>query len=527
MYIAIKAPGRAASPPLKMNNKGNDIVLTVKKDVAVIGSGPAGTSAAYVAAENGLDVIIIEKSLKTGGMSGGGNGLFAIGTKEQQSMNLGLSLEDCYRRFMETGHYTADGRIVRELFARSAETIEWLKARGAEFEKIPSAYYPGAPFTWHKRVDDGPPPPKPGGDEGGEPPGMPPMGMLHLVYATLTARFPNVQIMTETTAKKLVKSDDGRISGVICAGKDGQDIMIEAPAVMIATGGFGNSPQMVRNYTGYPVGEGVFSFGAPTAVGEGLQMAWEAGADTDNILIETIACMEPPCSGPGGVPMNGGVLRQPTMLFVNLEGERFMSEECMRHFGYAGNAVYRQREHCAFAIMDADTNEYYENNAWDWQLTGEYNKSDDFLGFVQKMIDKGYGHFFVADSLDELAEKTGIGKDNLKKTVGDYNRYCETGRDELFFKSAKYLRPVKTPKYIAARFQIGAYGTMGGIRINYRAEVLDKAGSPIPGLYAGGFDANSIFGDTFPFEFAGIGSTFSFVYGRIAGESLSEFCKNR
>ena len=65
-----------------------------------------------------------------------------------------------------------------------------------------------------------------------------------------------------------------------------------------------------------------------------------------------------------------------------------------------------------------------------------------------------------------------------------YNGFCEKGHDEVFNKSHRLLRPIKTPRFYAGRFLPGAYGSVGGIKINHRTEVLNKQWKAIPGLYA-------------------------------------------
>jgi len=132
----------------------------------------------------------------------------------------------------------------------------------------------------------------------------------------------------------------------------------------------------------------------------------------------------------------------------------------------------------------------------------------------------------VADSIEELAEKTGIDPSGLKKTLAEYNRSCEKGYDDLFNKPHRYLRPLKTPKFYAARFFPGAYGSVGGIKINHRTEVLDKNWDEIPGLYAAGNDACSIYGDSYVFVLPGNTMGFAVNTGRIAGENASEYIRS-
>jgi fumarate reductase flavoprotein subunit len=145
---------------------------------------------------------------------------------------------------------------------------------------------------------------------------------------------------------------------------------------------------------------------------------------------------------------------------------------------------------------------------------------------VKQAIAKGHPNLFVVDSLEELASKTGINLANLKKTVEEYNKACDTGRDEIFHKSVRYLRPVRQPPFYAGRYFPSGYGTLGGIKINYKTEVITKDHEPIPGLYAAGVDANSIYADSYIFIFPGNTMGFALNSGRIAGENAAEYAKS-
>ena len=87
------------------------------------------------------------------------------------------------------------------------------------------------------------------------------------------------------------------------------------------------------------------------------------------------------------------------------------------------------------------------------------------------------------------------------------------------------MRPIKTPKFYAGRFLPGAYGSVGGIKINHRTEVLNKQWKEIPGLYAAGTDACSIYGDSYVFILPGNTMGFAINSGRIAGENAAAFAK--
>ena len=112
---------------------------------------------------------------------------------------------------------------------------------------------------------------------------------------------------------------------------------------------------------------------------------------------------------------------------------------------------------------------------------------------------------------------------NLKKTVAEYNEACETGRDYLFHKNPKYLRPLIKPRFYAGRFSLGGYGSLGGIKINWKTEVLTKDQDVIPGLYAAGVDANSIYADSYAFILPGNTLSFALNSGRMAGANAAEY----
>ena len=132
----------------------------------------------------------------------------------------------------------------------------------------------------------------------------------------------------------------------------------------------------------------------------------------------------------------------------------------------------------------------------------------------------------MADTIEDLAAQTGIDPVGLARTVEEYNGFCLQGYDELFNKAHHLLRPIETPRYYAGKLLPGAYGTLGGIKINERAEVLDRSWKPIPGLYAAGTDACTIYGDSYVFILPGNTMGFAINTGRIAGEGAVESARS-
>ena len=111
----------------------------------------------------------------------------------------------------------------------------------------------------------------------------------------------------------------------------------------------------------------------------------------------------------------------------------------------------------------------------------------------------------------------------LQETVDEYNRACEKGFDEIFEKDRKYMQPIKKSKFYACRFFSGAYGTLGGVKINFKTEVLTSDFTVSPGLYAVGLDSCAIYGDSYPFILPGNTMGFALNSGRIAGENAATY----
>jgi fumarate reductase flavoprotein subunit len=474
----------------------------LETDIIVVAAGAAGLAAAIAAAESGAKVIAFEKASTTGGTGSMGMGLLGVESRLQRLKMLGPTKDEAFKVFMDYTHWQVDARLVRAYMDKAATTIDWLENMGVEFMD-PCAYFPGGRATWHIV--------KPGGE-----------GCASNMFRIMTERAKEmgVQILLRTPVEKLVKQGD-KIVGVMAEDRSGEPIEAYAKAVIIATGGFGDNPQWIKKYTGYEWGRDLQSFRIPGLVGDGIRMAWEVGAARTEMRMELIYLM------PGELnPELAETFRQPHLL-VNLLGERFINEEIMPNTAFTGNAISRQKDRTAFLIFDENIKRHMESVGFDfYHLVFPFTKVKNLDALMKEAFDSGYKDVFVADSLEELADKTGIDPDGLKATVDEYNKYCEKGFDPIFNKSHKLLRPIKTPRFYAGKQLPGAYGSLGGIKINHKAEVLDKDWKKIPGLYAAGTDACSIYGDTYVFILPGNTMGFALNSGRIAGENAAEYIKS-
>ncbi len=231
--------------------------------VCVIAAGPSGLSAAVQAAENGAEVIVLEKAKAVGGAANMGMGPLGIGTRYQKQQMIDITVEKAFNMFMDYTHYNVDARLIKRYFAQSAGTIEWLEDMGVEFEGA-FKYFPQSEATWHIVKTDK---------------GIGPRAASFMNRALYQRALElGVTVLLETPAGRILK-EDGRVTGVLAKGPDNEDIEVKCKAAIICTGGAGANKRMIKDLVGLEHGKNVFNFAIPGIMGDGLRMAWEAGAD--------------------------------------------------------------------------------------------------------------------------------------------------------------------------------------------------------------------------------------------------------
>lgn len=471
--------------------------------IGVIAAGPSGLSAAVQAAQMGRTVIVLEKAAAVGGAANMGMGPLGIGTRYQKEQMIDISVEKAFHMFMDYTHYNVDARLIKRYFSQSAETIQWLEDMGVEFEGA-FRYFPQSEATWHIVKTDK---------------GIGPRAASFMNRALYEKALElGVTVLLEHPAKSLIKKGN-KIVGIVAVNPEGEEIRINCDAAIICTGGAGANKKMIKELTGLSHGKDVFNFAIPGLMGDGLRMAWEAGADKLPVRIEMA------CDIGGGEPTTSGVtniMKQPNLL-VNKFGKRVMNEDYMQNTTYLSNVANHQKDKTCFSIVDTSIVKYYIKHGVDvTSLVTPNPDVSDFYEGIQMLMKNGSKNYFAADTLEELAEKAGIDGNNLKETVEDYNYFCDS-RDMEFFKNPEFLRPLFKPPYYAAAVHPGGYGTVGGVRINENCEACDKDFIPIPGLYCAGADSCNIYDDSYMFLLPGNSMGYAVNTGRIAGMSAADY----
>lgn len=473
-------------------------------DIVVIAAGPSGLAAAIAAAEKGASVVVFEKNATGGGASNMGMGPLGVESKIQKKTLISITKDEAFKKFMTYTHWRSDARLVREYLYKSGDTIDWLNDMGVEWEGA-FKYFSlnGAEATWHVVKSDT-------GRHGG--------GGAATMIKRMTERAGElgVEIIYNTPATEIVK-ENGRIVAIRAKSEDGEEYEIECAATVVCTGGFGANEEMVNEETGFVWGENLASFKVPGCVGDGLKMAWKVGAARTETTIEQA----------GGNKLTGfyntlGNLAGQPNLVVNAFGDRCLNEINMANSNFSSNICNIQKGGAVYCIFDDSVVDYYVEEGYDViNMVGLSYAPEGFEEDVKTAIEND-DPGFAAGTLAEISAKFGIDAENLEKTVAEYNAMCDT-RDSLYYKETRYMKKLEGPRYYCVKRIAGGYGTLGGIKINYKAEALDDAFVPVPGLYAAGTDTCTIYADAYVFVLPGNTMGYALNSGRIAGESAVEY----
>jgi helvolic acid biosynthesis 3-ketosteroid Delta1-dehydrogenase len=530
---------------------------THRADVLIVGSGCAGLSAALRCHQHGLKPLVIEKSDKLGGTSAWSGGGLWIPLNEQYAAQGIQDNEEAALRYLDgligdVGPASSPER--RLAYVRNAHgVISELSKMGMRFvptvgmpdyhTDVPGSVLEGRSIEpaitdakllrdWRELLNPptifaGPPMQIYEGMKaakitslggvsmllkillrwaglkiiGREPVGL---GQALIAQFLMANMDRGTEIWRSAALKDLTVDDDGKVSGATVV-HDGNEIMIDANAVVLTAGGFAKNDEMRRKYHQQPT-DASWSSVTSNDTGDAIQASMAIGADT--------ALMEHAWWNPTFLnPVNGkpfisfGERGRPHSIIVDSEGERFMNES--DSYNDVGARMYERNSKVpaipAWLIMDK-----------------AFIKRNPLMGIGPRIGEKDglrINYLYKAASLEELTQKINVDTEGLLKTVERFNGFARQGKDLDFGRGQTAmdrmsgdetsggrnpnLGPIEKPPFYAIRIYPGDIGTKGGLLTDEHARVLDKKGKPIRSLYAAGNTSASVMGK----RYAGAGAT--------------------
>jgi len=545
-------------------------------DVIVVGSGASGLTAAVRAAHSGLKVIVLEKAAQFGGttaVSGGGIWIpnnpqaAAAGVAEPADAARQYVLRvigDTARTDLLDAYLSAGPAMVRWLsehtaveFVLSPPTSDWYPdtAGATRFGRLLSPKeYDGKVLGGHfaqlrtPRAEFN----APGGfmidlfdlpylANIGSPRSLAHLGKLAVRFAldklrgyprgtrltmgnALVARLlrsaldAGVTLRSGVSAKALI-TEGKQVGGISAAVGERTEVMRARHGVVLAAGGFSADERLRQIYMPYPAQH--ISLLPYENTGDGINMALAAGArmEEGNFYNGVWAVVSTLARADGYVARYAHLIdmSKPGCIAVNERGERFGNEASVSFV----DAMHATGAVPAHIVADA---RFVKKYGFGMVFPG--------AGNLKKLVQSGY--VIEAPSLRELAARIDVDPDGLEKSAATINRYALSGTDPDFHKGDREidreigdpkhgpnpcLGPVETAPYYAIKIFPGDGSTTVGVAIDATCRVLDAGGAPIPGLYAAGLDANSIWRGKSPAHGCNVGP--AMVLGFIAGSTLA------
>ncbi len=475
------------------NTQGEAEELTIEPDMIVVGSGLAGMTSAVHGAELGLNVLVLEQSVRTGGCTYfAGGTVNGAGFKIQKENGVEDTPEAFYADIEKLGGKGEFNEALAKTYTENAgRAVDWLDEDiGVDFADRTLV---GGAYT----AMDTPRVTRALGSYS--------RGAAQGFYKPLNERLEQaiadgkVQVMYNSKVTEIL------VDGDRCVGVKVGDREYHAPSVVLATGGYAHNEEMVK-LSGF---KNVISSAPSTSNGSGAEMALALGGVIDNAdkIVSYYG---------GGLPTDGFEMRYQLNsryigpIYVNNQGDRVGAED------HALSSMW----------MDAEDNKLYSilssnmiNKEWPYlcssagqQLPDNGWEALDELAAEENCVIK-------ADTLEELAEKMNM--PNLLETVKAYNEGVDKGED-AFGRNPKTMAKLEEgPFYAVTTVPYVWSGVSGGVRANGEGYLEREDGSVITGLSLAGeiLGPSNILGNI---NFGGINHGMCVTWGMIAAENAAK-----
>ncbi|MDT2070833.1 MAG: FAD-dependent oxidoreductase [Planktomarina sp.] len=437
-------------------------------ETLIVGAGACGLIAALSAMEAGQEVLVIEADAVPSGSTALSAGLIpAAGTKVQKAAAIKDSPALFAVDIQAKAHQENNQALVDLLAQNAAQVIDWLTEKhGLAFSLVDDFDYPGHSS---RRMH-----------------GLPTRSGSELIDALRSAaERASIDLICGRRAETLYFID-GLVHGIAALRPDGGIETIGCSRLILACNGFGGNRALVSEHM--PEIENGLWFGHDGNRGEAVLWANQIDAATEHLGA---------FQGHGNVAHPHGILITWATITeggvqVNAAGERFWNEA--RGYSEAARAVLSQPEGVAYVIFDGRIAEIAE-------------QFEDFKHA------KSEGAIKSSATLEDLAKALGLPADNLCKTIDDISPNSTDRFGRTFGET------ILSPPFCGVRVTGALFHTQGGLQVDTSARVINKNGSLITNLYAGGGAACGVSGSGDSGYLSGNGLLAAAVLGRIAGSA--------
>lgn len=449
-------------------------------DVVVIGAGGAGFSAAIEAKNAGANVVLLEKMPAVGGNS------LISGAEMNAARNwvqpkLGILDDSAERHAADTfkgGDKKGDMKVINVMTANALDAAKWCRDYlGVRFEDDNLFFFGG-----HSRKR-----------------ALIPVGHTGTEFiAKFQAKADElgIPVITDMKAEELIKDKTGRVVGVKATSHGATYTFNAKGGVVLATGGFGANKAMVKKYNP-KIDERFKTTDAPGTTGEALYMAKRAGAQLVNMgYIQTY----PICDPISGVIELIADSRFDGAIMLNQEGKRFVEE--LERRDVLSEAILKQTGNYCWVL--------WNDNIGKISNTVKEHPTE-YEAFSKQ------GIMATCPDLKCIADFTKMPLKQLESTVKRVSSMAGKGNDKDFHHRGG-LMDMSEGQYYVIKAVPSTHHTMGGVRINEKAQALTAKGQVIPGLWAAGEVTGVTHGTN---RLGGNAYTDIIVFGRIAGEAAA------
>ncbi|KAA1244910.1 FAD-dependent oxidoreductase [Aquimarina sp. RZ0] len=473
-------------------------------DILIIGAGTAGMACAITAAERGLKVGVVEKIDYVGGaMHWSGGHMSAGGIRLQKEKGIDDSPEKHLADIYRINNKSGDLELIKKAVYEAPNTFDWLDELGMEWApECPRIIYGHVAYETARTI------------YGSE--------KALSIYKVMLPKWEKyvangtIEIHFNNSFSGLGKIKN-RYNKVICDTPEGEKTYT-GKHIVITTGGYGSNPAYFQQkHDNIPL----VSSCCPTATADGHIIIEKHGATfrLGEFHLPSLGGIEME-EGSGRVNFNKAwamvltsIYRKPRDIYVNAYGNRFIREDEVNP-EIREHLVMKQPDWCFWVVFDEKALVTTDHNG---------NHNPLVIGWTIKQMKEEAGKnraLKMADTIEELASKTGLPSDNLKTTINTYNQMVATKTDPEF--GRKYLEdPITEAPFYALKIHASVLVTFGGIKVNEQLQVLDNDGAVMEGLYGAGefLGLGATSGSSFC---SGMAITPALSFGRILGRTLQK-----